>query len=122
MSKHFYFGSSVFFILFIHMVAAMGTNIQTILVVGLTFLIAMCGMILNELYEQRSRNTAFQDQAREHLEQISFELQIMRDCRFDQMQERARELAKTLEMLAKLADAYEQKKPEQPEDTEGSQV
>lgn len=108
MSKHFYFGSSVFFILFVHVVAAMGADIQTILIVGLTFLIAMCGMILNELYEQRSRNTAFQDQAREHLEQISFELQIMRDCRFDQMQERTRDLKKTLNGLDKLAESNEE--------------
>lgn len=122
MSKHFYFGTSVFFILFIHVVDAMGADIQTILTVGLTLLIALCGMSLNELCESRTQSKAFQDQVREHLEEISFELQIMRDCRFDQMQERTRELAKTLEMLAKLADAYEQKKPEQPEDTGGSKV
>lgn len=122
MSKHFYFGASVFFILFVQVVAAMGANMQTILIVGLSFLIVMCGIILNELYEQRKRETTFQDQMRERMEEISFELQIMRDCRFDQMQERTRELAKTLETLEKFGNKGENTKAEQPEDTDGCKV
>ena len=101
MSKHFYFGTSVFFILFIHVIDTMGANLPTVLLVGLTLLIVLCGMILNELSEQRNRNEAFQNQAREHLEEISFELQIMRDCRFDQIQERTRELEKKLKEYLK---------------------
>lgn len=122
MSKHFYFGASVFFILFVHVVATMGANVQTILIVGLSFLIAMCGIILNELYEQRKRETTFQDQMRERMEEISFELQIMRDCRFDQMQERTRELAKTLETLEMFGNKGENTKAEQPEATDGCKV
>lgn len=122
MSKHFYFGSSVFFILFVQVVAAMGANVKTIFVVGLSFLIAMCGIILNELYEQRKRETTFQNQMRERMEEISFELQIMRDCRFDQMQERTRELTKTLETLEILTNKEDHRKAEQPEATDGCKV
>lgn len=122
MSKHFYFGSSVFFILFVQVVAAMGANVKTIFVVGLSFLIAMCGIILNELYEQRKRETTFQNQMRERMEEISFELQIMRDCRFDQMQERTRELTKTLETLEILTNKEDYRKAEHPEATDGCKV
>ena len=109
MSKHFYFGTSVFFILFVYAVDAIGASMQTVLTVGIILLITLCGMILNELCESRTQSKAFQDQVREHLEEISFELQIMRDCHFDQMQERARNLDKTLTDLDKLAESNEVK-------------
>ena len=109
MSKHFYFGTSVFFILFIHVVDAMGADIQTILTVGMTLLIALCCMSLNELYESRTQSKKFQDHTKEHLEQVSFELQIMRDCHFDQMQERTRDLKKTLNDLENLTESSEPK-------------
>lgn len=105
MSKHFYFGTSVFFILFVYAVDAIGASMQTVLTVGIILLITLCGMMLNELCESRTQSKAFQDQVREHLEEISFELQIMRDCHFDQMKERTRDLEKTLEDLDKLAES-----------------
>lgn len=114
MSKHFYFGTSVFFILFVYAVDAIGASMQTVLTVGIILLITLCGMILNELCEIRTQSKAFQDQVREHLEQISFELQIMRDCHFDQMQERTKGLSQTIEVLAKLAEKKDNNKEAEP--------
>lgn len=114
MSKHFYFGTTVFFILSIYMIEAMGVDMERLLLVGFTFLLSISGIILNELYEQRTRGEAFHNQVRVRLEEICFELEIMRDCRFDQMQERAKGLSQTIEVLAKLAEKKDNNKEAEP--------
>lgn len=122
MSKHFYFGATVFFILSIYVIEAMGVDVKSLLLVGFTFLLSMCGVILNELYEHRSRSDVFQKRVHERLEVICFELQIMRDCRFDQMQERTNGLIQTIGLLSKITDGKEDKNKDEPTTDEGKKA
>lgn len=122
MSKHFYFGATVFFILSIYVIEAMGVDVKSLLLVGFTFLLSMCGVILNELYEHRSRADVFQKRVHERLEVICFELQIMRDCRFDQMQERTNGLIQTIGLLSKITDGKEDKNKDEPTTDEGKKA
>lgn len=117
MSKHFYFLTTVFFISSIFVIESMGVNTTALLMVGFSFALSMCGIILNELYEQRYKGEAFQKKVKDRLEEICFELQIMRDCRFDQMDERNKEIKQKIEVLAKSTEVKEKHKQ-----TSGKQV
>lgn len=105
MSKHFYFGASVFSILAVYVLDAMGAEVKTLLLVGLAFLFSLVGAVLNELHERRKASEAFERSVRGQLEEICFELQILRDCKFNELQNRACGIMQTLEAIGKAADA-----------------
>lgn len=112
MSKHFYFGATVFAILFVYLIEALGVDVKSLLLVGLAFLFALIGAILNELYERRKTAENFERNIRDRLDEVSFELQLMRDCKLDALQERASHLAKTLELIGKISEVLPDKKDE----------
>lgn len=105
MSKHFYFGATVFAILFVYIIDVMGAGVKPILVVGLAFLFSLFGAVLNELYERRTASESFERTMRGRLNEMSFELQILRDCKFHDLQSRACGLEQTMEALSKVLDA-----------------
>jgi len=104
MSKHFYFGATVFAILFVYVIEALGADIKSIMLVGLAFLFSLLGAVLNELYERRTASESFERTMRGRLEEISFELHILRDCKFNELQSRACGIMQTLEAIGKAAD------------------
>lgn len=104
MNKYFYLGATLFCMVFVYVIDSMGVNVKTLLLVGLVFLFSMCGMILNELYERRMSAINFERTIRNRLEEIDFDMQVMRDCNFDLLKERADNLVKTVETLGKLTE------------------
>ena len=96
MNKYFYLCATLFCIVFVYVIDSMGVDVKTLLLVGLAFLFSMCGMILNELYERRMSANNFEHTLRSRLEEINFEMQLMRDCNFDLLKERADNLVKTV--------------------------
>lgn len=99
MNKYFYLCATLFCIVFVYVIDNLGADVKTLLLVGLAFLFSMCGMILNELYERRMSATNFERTIRNRLEEIDFDMQVMRDCNFDLLKERADNLVKTVETL-----------------------
>lgn len=104
MNKYFYLCATLFCIVFVYVIDSMGVDVKTLLLVGLAFLFSMCGMILNELYERRMSANNFERTIRNRLEEIDFDMQVMRDCNFDLLKERADNLVKTVETLGKLTE------------------
>lgn len=104
MNKYFYLGATLFCLVFVYVIDSMGVDVKTLLLVGLAFLFSMCGMILNELYERRMSANNFEHTMRSRLEEINFDMQVMRDCNFDLLKERADNLVKTVETLGKLTE------------------
>ena len=104
MNKYFYLCATLFCMVFVYVIDSMGVNVKTLLLVGLVFLFSMCGMILNELYERRMSAINFERTIRNRLEEIDFDMQVMRDCNFDLLKERADNLVKTVETLGKLTE------------------
>lgn len=104
MNKYFYLCATLFCMVFVYVIDSMGVDVKTLLLVGLAFLFSMCGMILNELYESRMSATNFERTIRNRLEEIDFDMQVMRDCNFDLLKERADNLVKTVETLGKLTE------------------
>lgn len=104
MNKYFYLGATLFCLVFVYVIDSMGVDVKTLLLVGLAFLFSMCGMILNELYERRMSAINFERTIRNRLEEIDFDMQVMRDCNFDLLKERADNLVKTVETLGKLTE------------------
>ena len=104
MNKYFYLCATLFCIVFVYVIDSMGVDVKTLLLVGLAFLFSMCGMILNELYERRMSAINFERTIRNRLEEIDFDMQVMRDCNFDLLKERADNLVKTVETLGKLTE------------------
>ena len=104
MNKYFYLCATLFCIVFVYVIDNLGADVKTLLLVGLAFLFSMCGMILNELYERRMSSNNFEQTMRGRLEEINFEMQLMRDCNFDLLKERADNLVKTVETLGKLTE------------------
>lgn len=104
MNKYFYLCATLFCIVFVYVIDNLGADVKTLLLVGLAFLFSMCGMILNELYERRMSANNFEQTMRGRLEEINFEMQLMRDCNFDLLKERADNLVKTVETLGKLTE------------------
>lgn len=104
MNKYFYLGATLFCMVFVYVIDSMGVDVKTLLLVGLAFLFSMCGMILNELYERRMSANNFEQTMRGRLEEIDFDMQVMRDCNFDLLKERADNLVKTVETLGKLTE------------------
>lgn len=104
MNKYFYLGATLFCMVFVYVIDSMGVDVKTLLLVGLAFLFSMCGMILNELYEHKMSATNFERTIRNRLEEIDFDMQVMRDCNFDLLKERADNLVKTVETLGKLTE------------------
>ncbi len=104
MNKYFYLCATLFCIVFVYVIDNLGADVKTLLLVGLVFLFYMCGMILNELYERRMSANNFEQTMRGRLEEINFEMQLMRDCNFDLLKERADNLVKTVETLGKLTE------------------
>ena len=104
MNKYFYLGATLFCMVFVYVIDSMGVDVKTLLLVGLAFLFSMCGMILNELYESRMSAINFERTIRNRLEEIDFDMQVMRDCNFDLLKERADNLVKTVETLGKLTE------------------
>lgn len=104
MNKYFYLCATLFCMVFVYVIDSMGVDVKTLLLVGLAFLFSMCGMILNELYERRMSANNFEQTMRGRLEEINFEMQLMRDCNFDLLKERADNLVKTVETLGKLTE------------------
>lgn len=118
MSKHYYFGACVFAIVFVYIIEALGADVKTLLLVGLAFLFSLMGAILNELYEHRTTSGQFERNVRSRLEETSFELQILRDCKFNELQSRTCGLMQTLEALGKLADSMKQVSPKETADAQ----
>ena len=116
MNKHYYFGACVFAIVFVYIIEALGADVKTLLLVGLAFLFSLMGAILNELYEHRIASGQFERNVRSRLEETSFELQILRDCKFNELQTRACGLMQTLEALDKLVDHMKQTNPKESAD------
>ena len=104
MNKYFYLCATLFCMVFVYVIDSMGVDVKTLLLVGLAFLFSMCGMILNELYESRMSANNFERTIRNRLEEIDFDMQVMRDCNFDLLKERADNLVKTVETLCKLTE------------------
>lgn len=104
MNKYFYLCATLFCMVFVYVIDSMGVDVKTLLLVGLAFLFSMCGMILNELYERRMSAINFERTIRNRLEEIDFDMQVMRDCNFDLLKERADNLVKTVETLGKLTE------------------
>lgn len=104
MNKYFYLCATLFCMVFVYVIDSMGVDVKTLLLVGLAFLFSMCGMILNELYERRMSANNFEQTMRGRLEEINFEMQLMRDCNFDLLKERADSLVKTVDTLGKLTE------------------
>lgn len=104
MNKYFYLCATLFCMVFVYVIDSMGVDVKTLLLVGLAFLFSMCGMILNELYERRISANNFEQTIRNRLEEIDFDMQVMRDCNFDLLKERADNLVKTVETLGKLTE------------------
>lgn len=104
MNKYFYLCATLFCMVFVYVIDNLGADVKTLLLVGLAFLFSMCGMILNELYERRMSANNFEQTMRGRLEEINFEMQLMRDCNFDLLKERADNLVKTVETLGKLTE------------------
>lgn len=104
MNKYFYLCATLFCIVFVYVIDNLGADVKTLLLVGLAFLFSMCGMILNELYERRMSANNFEQTMRGRLEEINFEMQLMRDCNFDLLKERADNLVKTVETFGKLTE------------------
>ena len=104
MNKYSYLGATLFCMVFVYVIDSMGVDVKTLLLVGLAFLFSMCGMILNELYERRMSAVNFERTIRNRLEEIDFDMQVMRDCNFDLLKERADNLVKTVETLGKLSE------------------
>lgn len=104
MNKYFYLCATLFCMVFVYVIDSMGVDVKTLLLVGLAFLFSMCGMILNELYERRISAINFEQTIRNRLEEIDFDMQVMRDCNFDLLKERADNLVKTVETLGKLTE------------------
>ena len=104
MNKYFYLCATLFCIVFVYVIDNLGADVKTLLLVGLAFLFSMCGMILNELYERRMSANNFEQTMRGRLEEINFDMQLMRDCNFDLLKERADNLVKTVETLGKLTE------------------
>ena len=104
MNKYFYLCATLFCIVFVYVIDNLGADVKTLLLVGLAFLFSMCGMILNELYERRMSAINFERTIRNRLEEIDFDMQVMRDCNFDLLKERADNLVKTVETLGKLTE------------------
>ena len=104
MNKYFYLCATLFCMVFVYVIDSMGVDVKTLLLVGLAFLFSMCGMILNELYERRMSAINFERTIRNRLEEIDFDMQVMRDCNFDLLKERADNLVKTVETLDKLTE------------------
>lgn len=104
MNKYFYLCATLFCIVFVYVIDNLGADVKTLLLVGLAFLFSMCCIILNELYERRMSANNFEQTMRGRLEEINFEMQLMRDCNFDLLKERADNLVKTVETLGKLTE------------------
>lgn len=104
MNKYFYLCATLFCMVFVYVIDSMGVDVKTLLLVGLVFLFSMCGMILNELYESRMSAINFERTIRNRLEEIDFDMQVMRDCNFDLLKERVDNLVKTVETLGKLTE------------------
>lgn len=104
MNKYFYLCATLFCIVFVYVIDNLGADVKTLLLVGLAFLFSMCSMILNELYERRISANNFEQTIRNRLEEIDFDMQVMRDCNFDLLKERADNLVKTVETLGKLTE------------------
>lgn len=104
MNKYFYLCATLFCMVFVYVIDSMGVDVKTLLLVGLAFLFSMCSMILNELYERRMSANNFEQTIRNRLEEIDFDMQVMRDCNFDLLKERADNLVKTVETLGKLTE------------------
>ena len=104
MNKYLYLCATLFCIVFVYVIDNLGADVKTLLLVGLAFLFSMCGMILNELYERRMSANNFEQTMRGRLEEINFDMQLMRDCNFDLLKERADNLVKTVETLGKLTE------------------
>lgn len=104
MNKYFYLCATLFCIVFVYVIDNLGADVKTLLLVGLAFLFSMCSMILNELYERRMSANNFEQTMRGRLEEINFDMQLMRDCNFDLLKERADNLVKTVETLGKLTE------------------
>lgn len=124
MSKNYYFGVTVFMIVALTLIANLCSDVKTIVSVGFSFTICVIGIALNELAIRRESAENFQNTMRERLESIDFELQILRDCKFDALTERSKQLSESIAHLGVLAGmmghAKEQKKaPENDPHTEG---
>ena len=123
MSKNYYFGVTVFLIVALTLIANLCSDVKTIVSVGFSFTICVIGIALNELAIRRESAENFQDTMRDRLESIDFELQILRDCKFDALTERSKHLSESIAHLGVLAGmmghAKEQKKtPENDPHTE----
>lgn len=105
MSKHFYFGATVLAILFVYIIEALGAGVKPILMVGLAFLFSLLGAVLNELYGRRTASESFERTMRGRMDEMSFELQILRDCKFHDLQSQTYGLEQTIQALDKVLEA-----------------
>ena len=104
MSKHFYFGTTVIFLIVMYLVGVLQVDAFPILLTGFAFAFVMTGMVLNELSEQRASSEKFERSMREKLEKVEFELEVIRDCKFHELTEQGCCLTQTMEAMDKLLD------------------
>lgn len=101
MNKHFYFGVSVFSVLFLYVLEAIGADVSTLLLVGFAFILVLLSVLLHEMCEHRQSSERSDQLVSEQLEDIKFEIQIMRDCNFDALRERSGNILQMIETLSK---------------------
>ena len=89
MNKHFYFYATLAAILFIYIMDLLDAGIEPLLLAGFAFVFSFLGAFLNEICDSKTSGKAFERTVRTRLEEISFELQLMRDCRLNLMGEQS---------------------------------
>lgn len=116
MSKHFYFGAGVTAIVVLYVCEAACMDASRLLLAGFAFVLMLTTALLHEVAEQRREHEAVDNVVKERLAEISFELQLMRDCRMGLMQERKEETVKTVELIGKLLDELAKQECKQKDD------
>ena len=113
MSKHFYFGTTVVFLVVTYLTGVFGADAWSILLTGFAFVFVMLGMVLNELCERRETAETFERTMCRRMENIEFELQVMRDCKYHELNTRGCCLIQTMEAMDKVIEGLkkEQKPP-----------
>lgn len=113
MSKHFYFGTTVVFLVVMYLTGAFEADAWSILLTGFAFAFVMLGMVLNELCERRETAEAFERAMCRRMENIEFDLQVIRDCKCHDLATQGCCLIQTMEAMDKVIEGLkkEQKPP-----------
>lgn len=120
MNKHFYFGVSVFSVLFLYILEAIGADVSTLLLVGFAFILVLLSVLLHEMCEHRQSSERKDQLVSEQLEDIKFDIQIMRDCNFDALRERSGNILQMIETLSKFTEQEQESAEETATPSEGT--